>query len=85
MRDLTALAQSELDTGVIQLALAYIAKMSNTGTVILGCSSAQQLEEQLTALDIIEKIDERIVEKVEAIVRNKPEVPKGMRPLRGQE
>ena len=85
MRELTTLAQSELDTGVIQLSLAYIAKLSNTGTVILGCSSAKQLEEQLTALDIIEKIDEKIVEKVEAILQNKPKVPKGMRPLRGQE
>ena len=85
MRDLTALAQSELNTGVIQLALAYIAKLPNTGTVILGCSSAKQLEEQLTALDIIENIDARIVEKVEAIVQNKPKVPAGMRPLRGQE
>ena len=85
MHELTALAQSELNTGVIQLALAYIAKMPSTGTVILGCSSAKQLEEQMLALDIIDKIDEGIVEKVEAIVQNKPEVPKGMRPLRGQE
>ena len=85
MRELTALAASELNTGVIQLALAYIAKMPNTGTVILGCSSAKQLEEQLLALDVVDKVDERIVEKVEAIVLNKPEVPKGMRPLKGQE
>jgi aryl-alcohol dehydrogenase-like predicted oxidoreductase len=85
VRDLTALAQSELNTSIIQLALAYIAKMPSTGTVILGCSNAKQLEEQMLALDIIEKIDERIVEKVEAIVQNKPEVPKGMRPLKGQE
>jgi len=85
VRELTTLAQSELNTGIVQLALAYIAKMPNTGTVILGCSSVKQLEEQMVALDIIDKIDEGIVEKVEAVVQNKPEAPKGMRPLRGQE
>ena len=36
-------------------------------------------------MDIIDKIDEGIIEKVEAIVQNKPKVPNGMRPLRGQE
>ncbi|KIM26099.1 hypothetical protein M408DRAFT_330859 [Serendipita vermifera MAFF 305830] len=80
IRTLTKLAKDELDTGIIQLSLAIIASLPTTGTVILGASSAKQLEEQLLTLDVIPKITPEIIEKVEEILQNKPAQPKNMRP-----
>lgn len=73
VRELTEYAKNELNTGVIQLSLAYILAMPNTGTVILGASSHQQLEEQLKVLDL--KITPEIEAKVEEILKNKPQIP----------
>lgn len=75
VRQLTKLAKDELDTGIIQLSLAFIAALPNTGTIILGCTSPKQLEEQLRTLDIIPRITPEVVEKVEAILQNKPKAP----------
>ncbi|PVG02613.1 putative potassium channel beta subunit protein [Serendipita vermifera] len=72
IRALTKYAEEELGAGIIQLALAYIIQMPNTGTVILGASSPQQLEDQLKVLDLLPKIDDAVREKVEAILDNKP-------------
>jgi len=78
IRALTEYAKTDLNTGIIQLSLAYILAMPNTGTVILGASSAPQLEEQLKVLDL--KITPEIEAKVEEILQNKPEQPKNWRP-----
>jgi len=79
IRQLTKFAKDELDTGTIQLSLAVIASMPHTGTIILGCTSPKQLEEQLQTLDIIPKITPEVMEKVEAILQNKPTQPKNWR------
>jgi aryl-alcohol dehydrogenase-like predicted oxidoreductase len=55
--------------------LAFIAALPTTGTVILGASSAEQLEEQLLALDVIPKMTPEVVEKIEGILQNKPKQP----------
>ncbi|KAG8797414.1 hypothetical protein FRC16_008884 [Serendipita sp. 398] len=75
VRQLTQYAKEELNTGIVQLSLAYIAAMPQTGTIILGASTPEQLLEQLEALDLIPKIDEGVREKVEGILKNKPEGP----------
>ena len=75
IRTLTKFAKDELDTGIIQLSLAFIAALPTTGTVILGASSATQLEEQLLALDIIPKMTPQVIEKIEEILDNKPKQP----------
>lgn len=79
IRALTKFAKEELDTGIIQLSLAFIAALPTTGTVILGASSAKQLEEQLLTLDVIPKMTPEIVEKIEAILQNKPKQPPSLR------
>jgi aryl-alcohol dehydrogenase-like predicted oxidoreductase len=63
-----------LNAGIIQLALAYIVQMPNTGTIILGASSPQQLEDQLKTIDVLPKINDAVREKVEAILDNKPKL-----------
>ncbi|KAH8825781.1 voltage-gated potassium channel beta-2 subunit [Flagelloscypha sp. PMI_526] len=75
VKQLTVLAQQELNTTPTALSLALIALQPHTSTVILGASSVEQLKQNLEALPLVEKLrGERkdVVEKVEAILGNKP-------------
>lgn len=73
IRALTEYAKNELNTGIIQLSLAFILSRPNTGTVILGASSPEQLQDQLKVLDL--KFTPEIEAKVEEILENKPAQP----------
>jgi hypothetical protein len=64
-----------LNTTPQALALAWVARNSNTSTVILGASSADQLRENLKAVEVLPKLTPEIMEKIEAILANKPEAP----------
>ncbi|KAG6917338.1 hypothetical protein DXG01_002909 [Tephrocybe rancida] len=75
VRELTKLAADELQTTPGALALAWVAKNPNTSTVILGASSAEQLKENLKALDVLPRLTPEILEKIEAILNNKPSPP----------
>jgi aryl-alcohol dehydrogenase-like predicted oxidoreductase len=65
----------ELDTTPQALALAWVARNPNTSSVILGASNADQLRENLKAVEVLPKLTPEIMEKVEAILKNKPEAP----------
>ena len=54
------------------LALAWVAKNPNTSTVILGVSKPQQIIDNLKALDVIPKLTPEVLDKIEAILDNKP-------------
>lgn len=54
------------------LALAWIAKNPNTSTVILGASKPEQVVDNLKALEVIPKLTPEILDKIEAILNNKP-------------
>ncbi|KAF5391762.1 hypothetical protein D9757_001763 [Collybiopsis confluens] len=66
---------SELSTSVSALALAWVARHPNTSTVILGASKPEQVVENLKAIEIVPKLTEEILEKIEAILDNKPAPP----------
>ena len=66
---------SELGCKVSHLALAWVAKNTNTSTVILGATSPEQIVDNLKALDVIPKLTPEILAKIEAIVNNKPAPP----------
>ncbi|PFH46048.1 hypothetical protein AMATHDRAFT_70694 [Amanita thiersii Skay4041] len=72
VRELTKLAQDELQTTPTLLALAWVARNSNTSTVILGASSVEQLKENLKVLEVYPKLTDEIMEKIERILNNKP-------------
>lgn len=57
------------------MALAWVARNPNTSTVILGATSPEQVLDNLKAIDIIPKLTPEILEKIEAIVQNKPAPP----------
>jgi voltage-dependent potassium channel beta subunit len=65
----------ELGTSLPKLALAWCLKNENVSTVILGASKTSQLEENMTALDILDLLSEEVLEKIELILENKPEHP----------
>ncbi|KAF9444764.1 Aldo/keto reductase [Macrolepiota fuliginosa MF-IS2] len=75
VKQLTRLAQEELNTTPQALALAWVARNPNTSTVILGASGAEQLRANLKAVEVLPKLTPEIMEKIEAILANRPEAP----------
>lgn len=73
-RKLTVLAK-ELGMSMAQMALIWCTKNENVSTVILGASKTAQLEENLKALDMTDKLDAEVMEKIEVILDNKPVPP----------
>ena len=69
---LTVVAQ-DLGCSMAQLALAWCLKNPNVSTAITGASKAAQVRENMKALEIIPLIDGEIINRIEAILQNKPE------------
>ncbi|KAF8131424.1 NADP-dependent oxidoreductase domain-containing protein [Boletus edulis] len=75
VKELSTLAEQELGCSVTHLALAWVAKNPNTSTVILGASRPEQVVDNLKALEVIPKLTSEIMDKIEAILENKPAPP----------
>ena len=72
VKQLTPLA-ADLGGNMAQLALAWCLKNPNVSTVITGASRAEQVRENMKALDLVPKLTSEIMEKIETILGNKPE------------
>jgi voltage-dependent potassium channel beta subunit len=66
----------ELGISRAQLAIAWCLKNPNVSTVILGASRPEQLEENLAALEKVELLTEDVLEKIDDLLGNRPELPK---------
>ena len=55
-----------------QLALAWTLKTDDVTTCILGASKASQLEENLAALDVVDKLTPEVLKEIEEILDNRP-------------
>ncbi|GAB9473878.1 K+ channel protein [Globisporangium polare] len=64
----------ELGCSVAQLAIAWCASNPSVSTVMFGASSVQQLEENLKASDIIEKITPEIKSRIDEIAQFVPKI-----------
>jgi voltage-dependent potassium channel beta subunit len=64
---------NELGCSLAQLALAWCLKNPNVSTVITGASRASQVIENMQAMDYVEKLTPEVMERIEAILANKPE------------
>jgi voltage-dependent potassium channel beta subunit len=62
---------NELGCTIAQLAIAWCLKKPHVSTVILGASRAQQLKENLQALDVAAKLDDAWVKKLENAIAGK--------------
>ncbi len=71
---LRALAQVAKGVGasLAQLAIAWTLKNPNVSTVILGASRLEQLDENLKAAEVRDRLDDSAMKKIEGILQNKP-------------
>mgnify|MGYP001801271068 CR=1 FL=1 len=58
---------------VAQLALAWCIKNPNVTTVLLGATKVRQIEENLKALELVPKITEEHMKKLDSMLESKPE------------
>lgn len=58
----------ELDIPPAQFALAWCLKNPHVSTVMLGASKTDQLQENLDALDVAERLDDEVIQRVEAVL-----------------
>lgn len=75
VRQLTPLAKG-LGCTMAQLALAWCLRNPNVSTVITGASRAEQVTENMKALDVVEKLTPDVIEKIEGILDNRPAEPR---------
>lgn len=65
----------DLGLSLTHLSLAWCLKNPNVSTVILGASRLSQLEDNLKAMDVTDKLDASVMERIDAVLDNKPAGP----------
>jgi len=63
----------ELGCTLAQLALAWCLKNPNVSTVITGASRPEQVTENMKALDVVASLTPDVMERIEAVLKNRPE------------
>ncbi|MEX2536824.1 MAG: aldo/keto reductase [Trueperaceae bacterium] len=71
VRKLTPLAQ-ELGGTTAQLALAWCLKNPNVSSVITGASKPEQVEQNMKALELVDRLTPQVLERIEEIVGSRP-------------
>ena len=71
VRELTKVAEG-LGTSMTLLALAWCLKNPNVSTVILGASRAEQLRENLKALEVVDQLTDDVMAEIDGILGNRP-------------
>jgi len=69
----------EIGSTMAQLALAWTLKNPDVSTTITGASRVEQVEENMKALDFVDKLTPEIMERIEEILDNKPSPPSSFR------
>jgi len=64
----------ELDCTLAQLALAWCLMNPHVSTVITGASQVSQVTENMKALDVTPKLTPDVLQRIEQILSNKPEL-----------
>lgn len=63
---------SELGVSLPALSIAWCIKNPNVTTAILGATKKEQLLDNLSALEVVSTLDNTVIDKIEAIMGNKP-------------
>lgn len=71
VRHLTVIAD-ELGCTMAQLAIAWCLKNPHVSTVITGASRPEQVVQNMKALDVVPKLTDEVMERIEGILQNKP-------------
>lgn len=64
----------ELGISLPELALAWILKNPNVSTAITGASKPEQVKQNMKALESVPKLTDDVMEKIEKILNNKPQL-----------
>ncbi len=64
----------ELGCTMAQLALAWALKFPHVSTVITGASRAEQVHENMKAVDFVEKLTPDVMQRIDGILGNKPRI-----------
>jgi voltage-dependent potassium channel beta subunit len=72
VRQLTRIA-NDLGCSMAQLALAWCLKNPAVSTVITGASKPEQVKQNMVAMDVVDKLDENVMNRIEEILANKPQ------------
>lgn len=64
----------ELGITMAEMALAWTLKNPNVSTVITGASKPEQVKQNMKALDAVEKLTDDVIDKIEEILDNKPQL-----------
>jgi len=62
----------DLGCSMAQLALAWCLKNPNVSTVITGASRAEQVHENMKALEVVDKLTPDVMEQIDSILANNP-------------
>lgn len=71
VKELTPIAE-ELGCTMAQLAIAWCLKNPHVSTVITGASKPSQVTENMKALDVVPKLTDDVMERIENILGNRP-------------
>jgi len=71
VKKMTAIAE-RLGGNMTQLALAWCVKNENVSTVILGATKTEQIIDNCKAIQLVSKIDDKVMAEIEEILANKP-------------
>lgn len=74
VRQLGTLAK-ELGTTTTTLSIAWCIANPNVSTAILGATKKEQLLENLTALDVLPRLDGSVLQRIDDIMQTKPRQP----------
>ena len=74
VRGLDALAK-EMGISMAQLSIGWCIKNPDVTTAILGATNKQQLLENLGAIDVLPKLTDEIMQRIDEIVQTKPVLP----------
>lgn len=65
----------KMNLPLAKLSLAWCLKNPNVSTMILGASKAEQLKENLTVLEIVPLLTDKVMESIDKIMGTKPKLP----------
>jgi len=73
VKDLIPIAD-EIGVTMPELAIAWCLKNPNVSTVITGASKPEQVKQNMKALDAVEKLTDEVMEKIDKVLDNKPQL-----------
>lgn len=76
VKDLQPVAR-ELGCTMAQLAIAWARRNDNVSTVITGATRPEQVEENMKSLDFVSALTNDVIERIDGILNNRPDLSTG--------